>query len=345
MRSINEKRLPEDAAEWDARLRAPDCTAAERMAFERWCRRDPANQISIDRLQELLTGLRQNSDAPEIRSLREAAVEPAAIPERRRRRKSHWALAICASTVIALVLFNDVFFPGSPILTDLAGQASFATAIGERSTANLDDGTVVVLNTNTQIRVEYGQEERLIVLLRGQALFDVAKDTVRPFVVAAGEQRITAYGTVFDVRLDFNDVEVTLVEGVVEVAAKRTIGRLLTIPTHDSVPVRLAAGQKLLTTAVATHHAPKVERTNVERATIWREGRVFFEDVPLSEAVAEMNRYSTVEIVLSEETLGVYRVNGMFRTGQQTNFVNALESYYPLETERTDDSRILLRIK
>ncbi len=338
------KSTQKDAADWDARLRAPDCTDTERDAFKRWRQDSPENQRQFDDLQTVLGGLRSAHEAPEIRSMREAALNAASPPARQKYSAKNWGLGIAAaaSVLVAALFFTDI--RETDYLT--SGQdlgPSYATAVGERSTMNLADGTIAILNTNTRLRVDYSEQERRVLLLQGQALFDVAKDADRPFVVVAGEQRITAIGTVFDVRLDGQDVQVTLVEGVVEVMADAPLGTNLNGPSTQPTAVRLTAGQQLLTTALASTNMPKIAETDVEHATIWREGRAFFEDAPLAEVVAEMNRYSTTEIVLDRTVLGMQGINGMFRTGQQANFAEALETYYPLRAERVSKNRILLK--
>jgi transmembrane sensor len=337
------RELPDGAAEWDARLRAPDCTEAERAAFNRWCAASPEHQRSFDELQAALASLREARDRPEIRSLREAALG-AASPARRWRR---WiapavGIGVAAAAAFAVVTLRPLAIEDS---RQAAAPPSYATAVGERSTTSFDDGTVAVLNTNTRLEVDYADTERRVTLRRGQALFDVAKDPMRPFVVVAGEQRITAVGTVFDVRYEGNAIEVTLVEGVVDVAPKEPVGANLNGPSPELATVRLNAGQRLVTTALATPSSPVVETADVETATMWREGRVFFEDAPLSEAVAEMNRYSTTAIVVADPGLDRHRVNGMFRTGQQGNFVEALEAYFLIQVERDANGRIVLSAK
>lgn len=334
------KELPDCAAEWDARLRTADCTEAERAAFKRWCEADPGNQRSFDELQAALGALRVAGDRPEIRSLREDALNEADS----KRRWRLWLAPAAALGVAAVVTMAALFLWQLNVeeLSPAALTPSYATAVGERSTTSFDDGTVAVLNTNTLVDVHYSDARRQVTLLRGQALFDVAKDPARPFVVVAGEQRITAVGTVFDVRYEGNAVEVTLVEGVVDVAPDGPMGASLNAVSPELPPVRLTAGQRLMTTALATPRAPMIEDADVETATMWREGRVFFEDAPLSAAVAEMNRYSTTQIVAADPALDQHRVNGMFRTGRQGHFVDALEAYFPIQVERHPDGRIVL---
>ncbi len=288
----------------------------------------------------MLEGLRQVGDRPEIRSLREAALDATSVSTRR----GWWRVQAAAVALAAAVVLLIVLRPLNPGVTPQAPSGpSYATAVGERSTVTLGDGTVAVLNTNTRLEAAFSAQARVVKLLRGQALFEVATDPARPFTVIAGEQRITAVGTVFDVRFAGDAVAVVLVEGVVDVVPGEPGAARLEDPAPEPRPVRLRAGQRLVTTAVAGPQAPLVEAADVELATMWRQGRVFFDDVPLSAAVAEMNRYSMSTIVVTDPSLDRHRVNGMFRTGQQTSFVEALAAYFPITVDREADGRIALR--
>jgi transmembrane sensor len=220
-------------------------------------------------------------------------------------------------------------------------EAVYTTAIGERSTANLDDGSVAELNTNTRLNIDFSDNERRVELVEGQVFFDVAKDPDRPFIVIAGDQRIEAIGTAFDVLYMNGQVKVTLVEGIVNVAAQtfNDAGQA------DDLFVQLEAGQSLVTAAVAPVEPPRIELTDTDLSTVWRNGRAFFEDSSLSEAVEEMNRYSHVQIRLEGEGLEHIRMNGMFRTGQQENFVDTLVAYYAIEAERLGDNVIVLKAR
>jgi len=336
MNAGNENNYPIDAGSWDARLRTADCTAEERMAFKVWCKASPANQREYDQLRTLLSELRAAGDAPEIRALREWAVESTA-PESARLQRNRAPVWVAMAATISAIAFGLWITNQTPV--DDSVVAEFATAVGERSTANLDDGSVATLNTNTQLALDFSDDERRVTLIQGQALFDVAKDPNRPFVVIAGEQRIVAVGTVFDVRLEQGGVSVVLVEGVVDVfvdSNPNSGGSAIS-------PVRMTAGQRLVTSAAATAAPPVIEETDTERATIWKDGRVFFEDSALADAVQEMNRYSTVKIIVEGESIEGLRINGMFRTGHPANFVSTLEAYFPLVSEQVGESTIVIK--
>lgn len=328
-----------DMADWDARLRSPDCSADDRKAFESWYAESAANRKDFDGLTDLLGTIREIRDEPELRSLQEWAVDPNNVAGSKRRALAVWSAAVAATVAAVAVTLTIFVQSGSeqPI-GDVA--PTYTTAVGERSTVHFVDGTVADLNTDTELRLQFTKEHRSIELMKGQALFNVAKDESRPFVVIAGDQRIMAVGTVFDVRVNGSEVAVTLIEGRVDVAREAGAGSV-----EPPTPIRMRVGERLITSSASGSVAPIVEQTDAKRATIWREGRVFFDKTKLADAIAEMNRYSLVKIELDQESLADIPVSGMFRTGRQSNFVETLESYFPLKSEEIDENLIVLREK
>jgi len=232
---------------------------------------------------------------------------------------------------------------------DGSGAASFTaydTVLGQRSTIMLADGSTVTLNTNSRIEVAYNATERGIRLRRGQALFEVAKDAAWPFVVRAGKQRITALGTAFDVRLApkrdgaGEEIRVALVAGRVavdELVADDAAAGAATIPENR---IELVAGERLIASAGRERAAQKVD---LEEIISWREGRIVFRDTPLGEAVAEVNRYTTDQLRLSDDPrLWEIRVSGVFKTGQVAPFLAAQKATHAIDSQRTAHNEITL---
>ena len=235
-----------------------------------------------------------------------------------------------------------------------SGPGQYETGIGETSTLTLQDGSTVTLNARTRIRVAVNESAREIELVDGQAFFHVAKDPQRPFIVRAADRDITAIGTSFDVRLDATSVRVTLLEGKLKVSSEPALaGRLPGPATAGSsgsvasssraanvaqagilIPeVFLAPGQQFLAHLPAPTDSI-VREVDVSKVTGWRDGRVFLEDLTLAGAVAEMNRYSPVQINVIDADLAGIRINGMFRAGEQDAFVTALQDYFPISARR-----------
>ncbi|MFN7055669.1 FecR family protein [Hyphomonas sp.] len=321
------------AARWDARLRNPQCTEADRDEFLRWLAADPAHEEAFEQLRQSITALRQVANRPDLSALRAAAL-------RQNGSVSGRSMALVAALVVAAVAFpmGVILTRGPaeqpPLIAAEVPPSAHETAIGQRASITLEDGSVVTLNTDSRIEVGYTAGERLITLHKGQALFEVAHDEARPFSVVAGGQRVIALGTVFDVRLSKTAVEVVLVDGKVAIAGKADPE-----PRAGDAVVHLTSGERYVALLAAA--APEVSQVDTSKATSWSKGFVTFDDTPLAEALAEMNRYSTVQIIAEEEALTQLRVTGMFRSGQQARFAEALEAYFPLEAERDGDTIVL----
>jgi transmembrane sensor len=333
---VHDSEINSAAADWDARLRSHRCTAADRSEFKAWCDEDRRHREAFDRLQRTLAALRQAADHPQMRALREMAT----VGERAfSARRIAWGVGIAAS--IAAVLLTVAYRSGPGVAawqpptrdaaTVQAAATRFVTAADELRTVTLPDGSSVTLNAATQIQTEWHANERRIRLLSGQAFFRVAKDPTRPFIVTAANHTVTALGTAFDVKLEPDKVQVTLVEGRVAV---RGIGKAAGQPIMELAPHE----QVVATDAVL----PTPRAVDVALTVGWAEDQVFFADESLARAVAEMNRHSAEQIVLDDPALAQYQVNGMFLAGNQHGFVSALSTYYPIDYRRDDQGRIVL---
>jgi transmembrane sensor len=209
----------------------------------------------------------------------------------------------------------------------LAKTNDYHTAVGERSAITLQDGSTVVLNTNSALEVDFTSSERRIRLLRGQAMFEVAKSASRTFVVFAGDRRITALGTAFDVRLDKDAVRVLLVEGRVAVDAA------------SRARLELEPGEQLVAKSGA---AAVVQPANIQRLTSWKSGRLIFQDESLGNAVAEVNRYIRHPLKIGDPRIAELRFSGVFRTAEVERFANSMTELYPIVANRGTDGSVSL---
>ena len=212
----------------------------------------------------------------------------------------------------------------------------FATRVGERSSITLSDGSIVMLNTDSRIRVAF-DGRRCVKLLAGQAWFEVAKNQARPFIVEAGDRKVIAHGTAFDVRLEGHDrVQVTLVEGSISVEAltNSASGPNITAGHEDLLP-----GDQLVVTA--TGPATK-RKTDLAKATSWREGQIIFDNDTLANAVAEVNRYIAKKIVLADPRLESLRMSGVFIAGHRDSFLETVAGNFRIKVSNGDDGRIVL---
>lgn len=329
-----DERIEEAAARWDAHLRSPRCSNEDRSRFKAWEKEDPRHAAAFARLQSILEAMRGASEHPQLRALRDEAAAGTGW-------RKWWAGGAVAAAFLLAVSLGSGQFSRAPELsapvargTDAHARQIYQTALNERTLVTLEDGSTVSLNSNSKLIVHFTDSRRSLDLVAGQALFRVFKDPARPFVVRAGERQVVALGTVFDVRVESGAVQVTLLEGRVAV-------RAVAAATNARIKEqRLVPNQQLVVSSGAV--PPIIKAVDTMKVTGWTEGRVYFEDTPLAQAVDEMNRYSASKIVIGDPGLAAYRVNGMFRTGTQTSFVGALEAYFPIEAHVDRQNRILL---
>ncbi len=245
-----------------------------------------------------------------------------------------WALA-----ALFLVLASVLVLALQPWQT---GEV-YATGVGEHRVVMLGDGSRMSLNTATKVRASLGSSQRLVEVEAGEALFEVAKDATRPFLVAAGGAEVKATGTAFLVRLQSSSqevstsLEVTLIEG--QVVLRPQAG--LVGVAAGAGPVVMIAGERVhIDGAMAAPRTSKVrvDRPGLDRAVAWTRGEASFDDVALNEAVAEMNRYSSKPIVMVYgDRLKALRVSGLFRTGDSASFARAVGALHGLDVKEQSD--------
>jgi len=320
---------PATAEDWVVRLQAEDCDAAAHAAFEQWLAaapERPADYVRAERAHALAAMLAtdpalQADTARARRSLRGAP------PAWRRPR---W-LAIAAVLALAGVLgYRLQLMPGTQYAApDLALQ----TAIGEQRELMLEDGSRLVLDTDSAVEVSFASGARVLRLQRGRIHVVAAHDAARPMRVRSGNGEVRVIGTTFQVRNEGDAVEVTLLEGRVGVSAGGDAQGAQNVQA-------LSAGQRL------RYHADgridPVTPLAGSDSTAWLDGRLVFDDWLLGALVAEANRYSRVRLVLAEPALATLRVSGQVRAGDQDSLAAALAAGWGLQAERSDDSTILL---
>jgi transmembrane sensor len=336
--------VPEDATEaaaWWHELLDEACGDPEIEArFEAWLESSADNTSAWRRVALAWDGAVQAAAQPRVLAHRRRALDSRPRAPRLAALAAGLCLAaaLAASAAVGWRLLAPVTDTEAVHIAQTA-PGEYVTAVGQRSTVLLDDGSRVELNTASRITVAMEGIERRVRLAEGQALFEVAPDPARPFVVEAGDRRITALGTVFDVRVGEAErsVQVTMVEGLTRVERSRAAEGE---QAEDEEPsVELGAGEQLIARPAA---AAERRSVNASRVTSWRQGRLVFENDPLAEAVAEVNRYARRAIVLDDPELAELRVSGVFTAGRSEVFIEALEGVHGLRVARTEADRIVL---
>jgi transmembrane sensor len=239
--------------------------------------------------------------------------------------------AACAAAYIVFVVFGVPGMAINPVAKNL-----IETGIEETRAVALQDGSRIVLDRRSRLRIAFTAAARDVELLDGQAHFEVAKDTHRPFRVRTGSAEVVAVGTMFDVATRPARTTVTLIEGRVNV--RTFAGNAQSRPTVEA----LVPGQQL---GIASDGRFLDKRAvKIENVTAWQKGTIILDDMPLPEALAAMNRYSMTQIVIPGPALQSRRVSGVFRIGDVETEAIALERYFNLrETSRTDRAIVLER--
>lgn len=305
-----------EAAAWMARLRGPDRAPEVDRGFRRWLQASAEHERAFEALSDRIEVLeRLRTRTPQKHWHRPTP-----------RSGQVWSRALLVAATIAAVMLVVVLYPLF---------SGVSTAVGEQRTLVLEDGSRIYLNTNSKVHIDYDARYRRLALDRGEALFEVAKDAQRPFIVEAGDRHVRALGTTFVVRRDSNAISVMLVEGKVEVVPQREAGE------HAASSTVLLPGQRL---TVPSEAPPIIDAPAIERVTAWRQGQVAFADAPLAEAVEEMNRYSAVKIIVDTDEVADVRVGGFFRMGDSASFARAVAQTYGFDVVESHDGVVLKKM-
>jgi transmembrane sensor len=359
------RQIAEQAAEWFVDFSVGDVEPEQLVRFNLWLRTSPVHVRAYLQLTafwedaELLkldseameTLARQVASGGNVVSLQTAQTDAAvdgqlrsaarsAEPERafeRRSRPMFRPPAIAASVALLCAFIGVAFWAGP-----LDGE-TYVTETGEQRMVTLTDGSVVQLNSQSRLRVSFSEQTRLVELIEGQALFEVAKNAARPFVVVSGRTRVRAVGTQFDVYRKRAGTVITVVEGRVAVSDEVARGRgPLASPDagspqkvgSDGAAVLLSAGERVTVTSAAIL-AP--QRTNLEVATAWTQKKLVFDAAPLSDVVAEFNRYSRQRLILEDATLEEVHISGVFAATSVDHLLQFLQERFDVEVEQQDE--------
>jgi transmembrane sensor len=328
-----------EAAAWIASLHGAERNQDMEDDFRAWQKISPVHREAFEKMTDLWQAIpgTQAAKAYALGMEREAR-------SAKRARSLTWRWA-CAAGLGVLVTASAV------VVQRWHDKDVYVAAIGEQRSVMLDDGTRMLLNTASKARVDFGGKQRTVEIDAGEALFEVAKDPTRPFIVRAAGSEVVAVGTVFTVR--FTDgpknedaLTVTLVEGEVNVRPMSEGGGSLA-PKETVV---LKPGDRLTLQHDARSSSSAVEsrldRPDMERAMAWQRHEASFDATPLVDAVADFNRYSRTPIVLSEDVVKEkHLLSGVYRTGDSAAFANAVAMLYGLKVHETDGRLELQRIR
>lgn len=297
-----QRKRHEEAAGWLLRNRE---AGADDAAFEAWLSRDPENRRAYEAAERLMGEARMAiASDPTLRNLK---------VKRRSAAKSIVGCILALATAGALFVMLD----GPMRLT-----ADAMSGTGDMPVITLADGTSVQLNASSAIAHDFTDEGRAVRLLRGQAFFEVAPDAGRPFTVEAGDVRVTALGTAFDVRLGDTETDVTVTQHAV----------LVELADGKDTSLRVTEGEQ-----AAYDHASRastVKDKDSMLAAAWRRGQLVVDNAPLSYVVEEMRRHFAGQIVIAGSGLAGRRVSGTMAVTDTDAALAFLEQALGVTTNR-----------
>lgn len=306
------------AADWAARLEARELTPVERLQLDAWVDQDPRHEGALVRARAIWAALDRG------RALA-SPYSPVLMGEELsgQGRTRRWAVgAIASAAAAALVAVFCLPVPRA------RPRQRFATGRREIRTALLSDGSRTVMNAASQARFAFDHRERLVLLDHGEGWFDVVKDKARPFIVRVGEIEARAVGTAFAVARMPSSVDVTVTEGVVEIAAPQGT-------------VRVAAGGRASVPFDGEMVVAAVTPAALDRDLAWRERRVILDGESLATAVEAFNRFNDRKIVIEDPALAQEPVVGSFDLFAPDQFADAVASAFSTPVARRDGMIIL----
>jgi transmembrane sensor len=328
----DQDRIDQEASEWLVLAKARPLDREEKRAFEAWRNADARHGSTYAAME------RTWSDIPHLTGLSDLVppelAEDRTQPGLLNRSSARWGLGLSSVAAAALAL---IWLPFSPAQTP--GPQNYATQVAQIGELTLSDGTRVTLGPKTTLVEEFTAGERRVRLGGGEAFFQVTHNAARPFIIEAGESLVRVTGTKFDVNAAQTSLRVSVLEGSVEVISlKRATGRV-------ARPHILKAGQRLEIAAAApeTATSPVIELSTARQPGAWREGRLVYDNVRLSDLVADVNRYYAPGVTFSDPEVGELRLTASFKVGEIPAFMRALDEVIPVRAQETATGSYRLR--
>jgi transmembrane sensor len=341
--------LVNQAACWYARLRAPDCSAAERHDFQQWLETDTDHEKAYDAVVSAANLVTQQAKVdPRLQALAARALEkPAATQQAEKGSdksamqpgslagtlRTHWRSAAVLLVTAGVATLGALKIAQAP--QGASPMASYANNENRQQQIKLSDGSIIHLDVGSEISVTMSPGERHLELAKGRAYFEVAHDKQRPFSVTAAGTRTVALGTHFEVSVQPEMVSVSLAEGSVAITDATGAADV------EKWREVLTPGQQL---QIHADHDQR-ERNQVDANAIasWSKGRLIFNGMPLNKVLDEINRYASIKVHLGDTELANIPIGGNFVAGADSNeFVDTLAAVVPLRSVRTGANEIVL---
>ncbi|MGF7156247.1 FecR family protein [Novosphingobium gossypii] len=297
--------LRNEAAQFVARMDKDVWSATDEAELQAWLEVDPLRQGVLLQVQAHWLALAPQAQQAEGEVGGWAECDEAQTPSAPQWGRRGVMAGLAASAALAFAGWRWTQTP-----------AAYTTRLGEIRRLPLSDGSVMTMNSGSDLTVTMAQQSRRIELTQGEAWFEVAKDASRPFVVASGDVRVRAVGTAFSVRRRETGVEILVTEGVVETWAEG----------DRDLRMRLEAGDRAMMSAHAVMDYEAGRSSSVDRALAWRSGMIDLDGRTLYDAADEFNRYNSRQIIIADPRVARERLDGLFRVNDPEGFATAVQA-------------------
>lgn len=334
--------LHDEAARWFVRVNTREPDTEELADWQRWLMADEAHRRAFARFEELWQTIGQTE--PHFTAKRtDGDVSSSAAQGQSKRRG--WPLALAATVLVAAV--GTLWFAAGRLSLQLPASAVAETRTAEQRTYSLPDGSRVDVGARTRIVVDFSAASRSVIIDSGEAYFEVAHDGSRPFVVHAGSGTITALGTAFNVHHTLARLAVTVVEGAVNVqklsqgSSEATSSAPQTQPTGYAQPIVVRAGEGIELGGSTT----SVAAVDARIATAWRDGHLKFVREPLAYVVADVERYSDVQISIADPAISELLYTGTVIPAEVDDWLVLLTHAFQVDVQRVNKRTVLLKLR
>lgn len=351
--------LQEQASLWVSRMDR-GLTTEEQQQLIAWINQDIAHQEMLFEMASLWDDL---SVLNELSGLFPIERKPVA------QTKRFLKIAMAASIALVSIFGGGLFFSFDPFLllnptSSLSNTNTFETKIGEQSSYTLPDGTKIQLNTNSLVQIAYTPDRRNLTLFRGEALFDVVKDTTRPFTVISGAQSFTALGTTFNIQKNNeNDMELVVTQGRVLITKTSkitdktsteitttateittTATEITTMATEKPLGIIVTSGEKaIIEKSIQTPiQTVSVSQDQVQRDLAWQHGVLIFDGEFLADALNEVSRYTNTRFEIIDPLLTNIKIAGYFKAGDIDGLLQSLNSNFDISYQKMSKNHIQL---
>jgi len=320
-----------ESEDWFDQLSAMSVNDRVLEEFKLWLEQNPAHQQAY---AQVFMCQDENITFP-ILSGKSGTNDSVAVPNNRRnsgeRRNTIMRWGAVAALILITVLGYYTFL-ASPDIKE------YSTQIAEIRKILLEDGSVITLGASSQISVvKFTDTERRISLEKGEALFDIAHDSNKPFIVESGKTEVRVLGTIFNLNRTIDYLAVSLIEGKIEVHQKIAIGALPFFEEEKTVTLHPAQMVR-----VKENILNYPEQKKIKQMASWVDGRLSYFNVPLSIVISDINRYSRVPLKVEDKSLGDLPVTAVFGTDQIDIMIEGLAQILPVTITRGQNNTYII---